>query len=134
MKTYAMNPMQAWKRTLAATLVVLTTAFVVACEDQSSAKTKLDEAGQKISNKAEDLRDYAVDKKNEFVAASREKLDRLQDRWQSASEDVKAELREKKAAIEKDLDDLGDATAESFRTAKSKVADALDWMEAKLRN
>lgn len=134
MKTYDRNPIQAWKRTLASTLVVLTTAFVVACEDQSSAKTKLDEAGQKISNATKDLRDYAVDKKNEFVAASREKLDRLQDRWQSASEDVKAELREKKAAIEKDLDNLGDATKESFGAAKSKVADALDWMESKLRN
>lgn len=115
--------------------VVLAAAALMplsACGD-STAKTKLDEAGSKISSAFQDLTDYAVDRKDAFASAAREKLEKLDARTESASESMKEELREKREQLNDAIEDAKEASSDNWQSAKQKVIDGLNWMERKLR-
>ena len=105
---------------------------LVACND-TDARTKGDPNPNRVETRIDELRTYVADQKDEFVAAARARISKLEQRFDAVSDDMRESLRLRMDEAKASLATLKEGSTEAFASARDKVADALEWMEGKLR-
>ena len=121
-------------------LLAVIAALVIAIPLSGPAigETTSDELAKETKEAFEAFKAYMVDKKNDAVAHGKEllkktdaEIDKLQAKADEASGDAKVayeeeidNLKEKRAAAAQKLDDLGDASADSWDDAKAGFTEA----------
>jgi hypothetical protein len=107
-------------------------AFVVGCDKEQTTSQQIDNAQAKTKQAAQDMKDYTFAQKAEFVekmqtelAALNADLDQLVAKVEKSNDAVKAEakpklqaLRDQTAQLNKQLDDVKNATESTWESVK----------------
>lgn len=113
--------------------LLVITALAAGCNKEQTASQQLDEIKTETKAAAQDMNDYAFDRKKEFVAKMQDQLaainrdlDQLSARIEKSSETARAEakpklqaLRDQAANLDKQLDAVRNATESTWSDVKS---------------
>ena len=108
-------------------------AFAAGCDKAGTAAQQLDKVEAKTAEAAQDMKDYTYAQKDEFVAKMQAQLavinkdlEQLETKISQSSDAVKAEakpklkaLREKAAQLNKQLDEVRNATESTWNSVKA---------------
>jgi gas vesicle protein len=148
-------------RAMACAAAALMFAFTTACRDRDRQDTgsridnAAEEAGQdvregaeNVENAAEDVADdvggYSYERRDEFRRDVRERLDRMDEELaelerntkegaDEARQDAIVAARNARRAVDRNVEELGDATADNWDDLKRRVSESLDSADRGLR-
>jgi gas vesicle protein len=155
------NQKGAHMRAMACAAAALMFAFTTACRDRDRQDTgsridnAAEEAGQdvregaeNVENAAEDVADdvggYSYERRDEFRRDVRERLDRMDEELaelerntkegaDEARQDAIVAARNARRAVDRNVEELGDATADNWDDLKRRVSESLDSADRGLR-
>ena len=148
-------------RAMACTAAALIFAFTTACKDRDRPDTAsridnaAEEAGQDVREGAEDVENaaedaaddvggYSYQRRDEFRRTVRERLARMDEELAELERDTKAgadkarqdaiaAARDARRAVDRNVEGLGDATADNWDELKRRVSESLDSADRGLR-
>lgn len=123
-------------------------AFGVGCDREPSTSRQLDKAKTETMQATRDMKDYTFAQKAEFKEKMKEELDAIHNevdqlaaRIESSSETARAEarpklkaLREQAARLDRQLEEVRDATESTWDTFKRDTREARDGLKTAFRD